>query len=271
MFLVLLKKELAEILHNKWLILYILLFAGLGFGFTHYSSIGLSTLGFRMFGKVSAAMVNINLYLIPLLAMFTTALSIVGERERGTIELLLAQPVSKAEVLLSKYLASVISTAVALAMGYGITAWYLWLFLSSSDLVIFLQIMAGSILLAAVLSAVGVAVGVVSRSRFQALAIILTIWFFTLIIFDLILMGYVMVANPDASSLFALMALNPVENSRLLMMYAIDPSLLILGPISVYVARNIGQTLPILLLTTQIALLTALLSLATLKFNKQDM
>ncbi len=271
MFLILLKKELAGALLNKWLMLYILLFAGLGFGFVHYSSIGLSMLGFRIFGRVSAAMVNINLYLIPLLAMFTTALSIVSEREKGTMELLLAQPVSKAEVLLSKYLGSVISIATAVALGYGITAWYLWLFLSSGDLVIFLQIMAESVLLAAVLSAVGITIGVTSRSRFQALAIILTIWFFTLIIFDLILMGYVMIANPDASSLFILMALNPVENSRLLMMYAIDPTLLVLGPVSVYVARNIGHILPILLLATQIAWLAALLTLAALKFKKQDM
>ncbi len=260
-----------ESLRNRWLLLYILLFAGLGVGFAYYSSMGLSTLGFRMFGRVSAAMVNMNLYLIPLLAMFLTGLSIVGEREKGTIEFLLAQPVSKTEVLLSKYLGALISIFVATTLGYGITAWYLWFFLSAGDLAIFLQIIAESLLLAAVLSAVGITVGAASRSRFQALAVILTLWFFMLIVFDLVLMGFVMLTNPDASMLFTLMTLNPVESSRLLMMYSIDPTLLLLGPVSVYVARSIGDVLPLLLLTAQIAWMAGLLTLSTLAFKRQDM
>ncbi|HID04373.1 MAG TPA: hypothetical protein EYP20_01060 [Aigarchaeota archaeon] len=270
-FRVLLKKEVREALSNRWLLLYVLLFAGLGVGFAYYSSMGLSTLGFRIFGRVSAAIVNMNLYLIPLLAMFLTGLSIVGEREKGTVEFLLAQPVSKTEVLISKYLGALTSITIATTLGYGITAWYLWFFLSASDLAVFLQIIGESILLAAVLSAVGTAVGTMSKSRFQALAIILTLWFSMLIIFDLALMAFVMLANPDAPTLFTLMTLNPAEASRLLMIYSIDPTLLLLGPISVYVARSIGGSLPLLLLATQAAWITTLLTISTIVFRKQDM
>ena len=269
--LVLLKKELVDSLRNRWLIFYIILFAGLGIGFAYYSSLGLSVLGFRMFSRVSAAMINMILYLVPLLAMFLTGLSIVGEREKGTIEMLLSSPISRSEIILSKYFGAVLSIMLATTLGYGITAWYLWIFLSSADLIIFLQIVGISILLASTFAAIGIAVSVISRSRFKALSILLAIWFLLLIIFDTIIMGVATALNLEPAVLFLLMAVNPIESARILMVFSIDPTLLLLGPLSNYVVRNIGQSLPLMLIASQLIWLISSLIVANRIFQKQDM
>ncbi len=267
----LVKKELFDALRNRWLILYAVIYAVLGLSLSYFSSLGLGYLGFRAFGRVSAALINMTLYLVPLMAMSLAGLSIIGERERGTLEIILSQPLSKAEVLLSKYIGITVSVALATALGYGAAAWYLWAILSSGDLIIYLQIMATCILLAATLTGLGLLISTLSRSRFEALGIILMTWLSLLVIYDLILMGAAIGAQLKWEQIFTLLAINPVESARLLMVYALDPSLLVLGPTSAYIAKNIGETLPTLLTSSLIAWTAATLAATLTLFKRQDM
>ena len=54
-----------------------------------------SGLALQAFGRTTATLMNLCLLLAPLVAVLMGAASIAGERERGTLEHLLAQPLSR--------------------------------------------------------------------------------------------------------------------------------------------------------------------------------
>ncbi len=270
-FTALLLKEVRDSLRNKWLILYAAAFAILGLTFSYYGYLGLNLVGFRAFGRVSAALINMALYMIPLMAMTLAGLSIVGEREKGVLEILLAQPISKSQVILSKFLGISISITLATMLGYGIAAWYLWIFLSSADLYVYLMILGACALLAASLTAFGLLISVVSRSRFEALGIILIAWLVLILLYEFIIIGLTLTFRIDVNGLFMALTLNPVESARILMISFIDPTLLILGPEGVKLSQVIKGLHPYIMVGSLITWTIISLAASTWIFGSQDL
>ena len=62
-----------------------------------------SGLALQAFGRTTATLMNLCLLLAPLVAVLMGAASIAGERERGTLEHLLAQPLTRTRLLLAKH------------------------------------------------------------------------------------------------------------------------------------------------------------------------
>ena len=60
------------------------------------------------------------LLIVPLMALTIGAQSLAGEQERSTLTYLLAQPVTRLEVFLGKYLGLLLSLLASLALGFGI-------------------------------------------------------------------------------------------------------------------------------------------------------
>ena len=264
-------RELVNSLRNKWLISYALMYAALGLSLSYYGLMGLGYVGLRGFGRISASLINLTLYLVPLISMSLAGLSIVSEREEGTLERVLSQPVSKTELLFGKYIGIVASIGTTTGLGYGLDAWLLWLVLNPADIGAFLSIMFSSILLASALAAVGLFISIVASSRFGALAAVLMAWLGLVAIYDLLVMGVTMVADLRWNDLLPLLMLNPVESARILMIYSFDQSLLFLGPTGTYVARAFGPNVPLafgasLASWTVIAIVAALLA-----FKRQDL
>jgi len=270
-FKILLKKEIKEALRNRWLIVFSVIYAVLGLSLSYYSILGLSYLGLKAFGRVSAALVNLTLYIVPLMSLSLSGLSLVSDRERNTLEILLSQPVSKTEVALSRYIGITLSIFLSTFLGYGLAAWYLWLVLSSGDIAVFIQLMLITLLLASTLTAVGLLISILSRTRFEALATVLLIWFTLVVLYDLLVIGVTLVADLKVFDILSLLIFNPVEAARLLMIQALDPSLLLLGSTGLYISRIMGPWISFifsatLLIWTSIFLLTAIVI-----FNRQDL
>ncbi|MEM1949135.1 MAG: ABC transporter permease, partial [Candidatus Caldarchaeum sp.] len=216
-FKILLTREIQGSLRNRWLVIYAIIYAVLGLSLSYYSVLGLSYLGLKAFGRVSAALVNLTLYMVPLMSLSLAGLSLVTEREKNTLEMLLAQPVSKTEIAVSRYLGITLSIFLSTLLGYGLAAWYLWLVLSSGDILVFLQLMLISLLTASTLSAVGLLISVLSRTRFEALAMVLLTWLTLVVIYDLLVVGITLIADLKVAEIINLLILNPVESARILM------------------------------------------------------
>ena len=77
-----------------------------------------SGLALQAFGRTTATLMNLCLLLAPLVAVLMGAASIAGERERGTLEHLLAQPLTRTRLLLAKHAGLVISLTVATLAGF---------------------------------------------------------------------------------------------------------------------------------------------------------
>lgn len=117
------KKEYLENVRNAWIIaitvvflLLILLastFAGLSSGLDGPRA------AFGSLVATIAAMQGISGFLLPILALMLGFATLAGERESGSLALLVAQPLSRAQILLGKYLGLLGVLATAIVVGFG--------------------------------------------------------------------------------------------------------------------------------------------------------
>ncbi len=120
-------RELRDAVRARWFVLYTLAFAVLGLGISYVSAVGAGGVGLSGFGRTAAGLINLVLLVVPLMALTAGAGSIASDRERGMLAYLLAQPVSRTEVLLGKYvrLAGALLACICLGLGAcaSVLAW----------------------------------------------------------------------------------------------------------------------------------------------------
>jgi ABC-type transport system involved in multi-copper enzyme maturation permease subunit len=261
--------ELVESLRNRWLLAYALSYFFLGLSLTQFSLIGVSYLGLHAVGRVTASLINLSLYLIPLISLILGSVSVVGERESGILEWIFSEPIGVIEYILGKFIGLLIAISIATFLGYGLASWFILMILPPEDVSIYLIFILIAILLSASSLAIGFLFSVLSKSRFEALGIAFLLWFIMIFIYDLAVMGLTISLDINDIATFYLTILNPVDDSRILMTYLIDPTLTFLGPIGAYTIRDMGNMLVILIIF--ILLLYTLFSLAiTIKILKRS-
>lgn len=269
--LMMLKRDLTSSLRSRWLMGFVGSFAVLGASFSYLGALGLSEVGFRAYSAAVAGIISLNLYILPLVSIVAASLSLVSERERDTIEFLLSLPISKWEPVISKFVSNVFSISTATAMGYGLAAWVLWLLLSETDMWIYLQMLGAALLLAFSFSGIGILISSTTRSRFAALALSLGVWIGLVMVYEVALMAAVILLRLDRPGLLALMAINPVQASRLLMVHSVDPSLTFLGEFGSYVVREFDGILAPMLVVSQLIVGTVCTFTALLTFSRADL
>jgi Cu-processing system permease protein len=87
--------QLREALQSWWVGTYALTFGVLALALAVMGSRGAGRLGFEGFSRTSASLLNACLLLAPLVALALGATAISGERERGSLAGLLAQPLAR--------------------------------------------------------------------------------------------------------------------------------------------------------------------------------
>src|SRR5690606_13373818 len=97
-------RELREAVRSRWFLLYTIAFAGLGLGVSYVSAMATGGVGLSGFGRTTAGLINLVLLVVPLMGLTAGAGAIASDRERGMLAYLLAQPVSRFETILGKYL-----------------------------------------------------------------------------------------------------------------------------------------------------------------------
>jgi ABC-type Mn2+/Zn2+ transport system ATPase subunit/ABC-type transport system involved in multi-copper enzyme maturation permease subunit len=248
------RKELTDAIGNRWLIGYTALLAVLGLAATATGLGSTSGLGLQAFGRTTATLMNMCLLLSPLVAVLMGAAAIAGERERGTLDHLLAQPLTRSGLLLAKHvgLLGVLAAAtvagflpagvlIASAAGGGIIGHYL----------IFPAIAS---LAAAAMCGVGICISVSSRTAVQAQGAGIFTWFAFVLLYDLVLVGALAISGLPAEWLAASLVANPVDAARVLGVLALEPDLYLLGPAGAYLTARLSHA------GTTIVLLGALLA-----------
>ena len=114
--------ELRSSLRNRWFLLYALAFALLAVALSGLSLTGAGMFGFAGFGRTAASLINLVLLIVPLMGLTIGAQSLASEREKGTLAYLLAQPVSRAEVLWGKFVGLGMALLAALLLVFGLSA-----------------------------------------------------------------------------------------------------------------------------------------------------
>src|SRR3989338_7008264 len=114
------QKEIRDSKRNWWFILISGLFAVLSLSFSLFGLSGLGSFGISGFGRTAASILNLVLLIVPLMGLLLGAMSIVGEREQGTLMTLLAQPVTPNEILLGKFFGTAAALIITLLLGFGL-------------------------------------------------------------------------------------------------------------------------------------------------------
>lgn len=260
-------REVREARRNRWLWLYALVFVALASALMWLGLSALGSYGVAGFGRTGASLINLILLIVPLMGLTLGALSIAGERERGTLLFLLAQPVSAAEVLIGKYLGLAFALIAALSAGFGISglliAWHGGVV--QSDL--YLALWGLTVLMVLLSLAVGFLISALARKGATAMGTALFVWLLLVFLSDLGVMGTALVLRLSVGQLLSLALLNPLQSFKLLAVLIVQGDLEILGPAGLYALRAFGDALVPFLLALLVGWTVSALALSVVIFR----
>jgi Cu-processing system permease protein len=233
-------KEVRDGITNRWLIAYSLLLGGLGLAATATGLDSASGLAIQAFGRTTATLMNLCLLLSPLVAVVMGAALIAGEQERGTLEHLLAQPLTRTELLVGKHLGLLTALTAATLAGFVPAGLAIAVAAGPGVLGHYLLFPAIAALAGAAMAAVGVLISVSSRSAVHAQGMAMVAWFAFVLLYDLILMGSLAVSGMRAEWLAAALIGNPVDAARVLGVLALEPDLYLLGPAGAFLTARLS-------------------------------
>ncbi|MHC4217735.1 MAG: ABC transporter permease [Planctomycetota bacterium] len=237
------RKEIRDSLRNRWFVLYSLAFAVLATALSFLSLAGTSTFGFAGYGRTAASLINLVILIVPLMGLTAGAGSVAAERESRTLAYLLAQPVTRFELLTGKYLGLALALIAALAIGFGASA----LLIAARQHVgvaDFARLIGLSCVLALSMLSVGVLISTVTRKASTAFGAAIVLWLVLVFLGDLGLMGSTLVFKLQVADLFQLSLLNPLQVFKMAALGSIHASLDVLGPAGLYATQTFGDALP---------------------------
>lgn len=262
------RRELYEALRNKWLIFYALGFAGLALALSQASLSSAGYAGLGGFGRTAASLVNALLLFVPLLGLSLGAVTLAGDRERGTLLYLLAQPVNRAEVFLGKALGAILGVSAALSVGFGLAALALAAG-SDGNALAYLSLVGYTLLLAGVSLGLGFIISALTRKAATALGASLLVWLALVFLSDIGLVGATLAFRPTPAGLLTMLFFNPLQTFKLGAIYSLRATLDTLGAVGQYAVYKYGANLSLLLAGVLAAWGLAAFGVAFAVFNRR--
>jgi Cu-processing system permease protein len=241
--LTLIQKELRDAFRNRWFLLYAVAFAALSMALAWFSVSGAGSFGVAGFGRTTAGLINLILLTVPLMGLTLGAMSLAGEREKGTLVYLLAQPISGAELLLGKFIGLALALTAALIIGFGLTGIVMAFAGGGGDFRVYLTLLILSVLLAIVSLSLGFLISAAVKKAATAVGLALFLWLVLVYFGDLGLMGTAVVMGLDVEQLLTLALVNPLQVFKIAAVLDLRENLEVLGPAGIYAFRTYGGAL----------------------------
>lgn len=236
-------KDLHDAKRHRWFVIFTALFAGLALVLSASGFLSAGTVSVAGFGRTTASLVNLVLLLVPLKGLLLGALSVASERERGTLEMLLTQPLTPAELLLGRWFGLAGALAVAVTLGFGLSAFVIAFSATTEQLSSYLTLWLFTLLLGWSHLSVGMLLSVVSPKSSTAASWALFLWLFVVLISDLGILGTAIVLRLQPQQLLWLALLNPAQVFRIGVLNALQGNLELLGATGMYAAEIFGKGL----------------------------
>ena len=267
--LTLIQKELRDAFRNRWFLLYAIAFAALSLALAWFSVSGAGSFGVAGFGRTTAGLINLILLIVPLMGLTLGAMSLAGEREKGTLIYLLAQPISGAEFLLGKFVGLALALTAALVIGFGLTGVFMVIKGGGGDFRVFLTLLILSVLLAVASLSLGFLISAAVKRAATAVGLALFLWLVLVYFGDLGLMGTAVVVGLKVEQLLTLALINPLQVFKLAAVFDLRQNLEVLGPAGIYAFRTYGGALWPMLVGLLLAWVVLPFLLATWVFKKR--
>jgi len=237
--LVLVREEHRRALETRWLFAFAIAFAALVLGLSYFGLAQSREIGFQGFGRVTLSLLNLVLLVVPLTGLMLGVASVSGDAD--ALALLLAQPVSRDEVLAGKYLGLCAALTSAQALGFGGGGLIIALMAGADQLPGFVALTALSFVLGWLSIACALWIGTVAGDRVRAMSLALLGWFAAVVGYDLAVLGATSLLSglPLEAVLFPALLLNPIDLTRVLVTLAVGSGALF-GPTAAVLAKWFG-------------------------------
>lgn len=263
-------RELRDALRSRWFVLYTIAFIALGLGVSYISAAASGASGLSGYGRTSAGLVNLVLLVVPLMGLTAGAGSIASDRERGMLAYLLAQPVTRWEVLLGKYVGLAAALGGCICTGLGVCAGILSWKGAAADPAGLLWLAGQAFGLALAMLSVGLLISVLARKGSVAIGTAVFTWLALALLTDLGVMAGVMALRTRIETLFTLSLANPLQVFKMWSLYSTEASLDVLGPAGLYADDRFGATLPWVFAAAMLAWVAVPIALAGTIFNRRS-
>ena len=245
---VVMDKEMQDSRRNRWFLLFTVVFTGLALGLSTLGLSGLGTFGVAGFGRTVASLINLVVLITPLMGLLLGAISISGERERGSLLPLLAQPVTPTEVLLGKFFGTAAALIAAILFGFGLSGFVIAWHGGFAQLDNYLMLIGLTLLLGLVHLSIGFCLSVLTSKSATTLSLALILWLSIVFLSDLGLIGTAIVLKLSPQVLLAAALLNPAQVFKLAAIQMIQGNLELLGASGLYATDVLGHfLLPVLM------------------------
>jgi Cu-processing system permease protein len=210
------RRELMETIRSRWVVLSAALFGVLALALSVFGMRSVGVGGFGGFSRTAIGLLNLVLYLVPLLALLLGINSMAAEREEGPLEVLLAQPITRQSVVLGKFCGLAAALAAALFGGFGAAGLAIGVASADADVAGYLMLLLRSIGLGLAFLSLGIWIASAAATRLRALSWGLLLWFTTVLLYDLAIVGATALLGGAAlrAALGLLLVANPVDLVR---------------------------------------------------------
>lgn len=222
------RKEFKDGLRNRWIVAISMIFSLLAIGLAFFGSAASGTLGFVSLDSTMTSLASLGVFIIPLIALMLCYDAFVGEKEAGTLLLLLTYPLSKTQLLLGKFIGHGAIMATANIVGFGSAALVVSLFGENAETSVvvlqFARFIAYATLLSWVFISFAFIVSVSVEEKSKAAGLSLVVWFLMVLVFDLAILALLVGAQDMIApqTLPYLMWLNPTDLFRLINLMATE-------------------------------------------------
>lgn len=205
--------ELFENIRNKWLILYAASF--LVFSLCFYY------LGTSDPLRVSASMMNLVLLIVPLFSLIFGGISF--SESMSFHEILSTFPISRRDIFLGKWFGLVFGLSASFLTGMSIGSLF-WSLFTGEDSSTYIVLLLTGVILTAVFVSISFCVVNFVKKKETTFGIMLILWFFLFVLYDLLVMWIVALFQdyPLSGLVFTLINLNPIDLARVILLLKIN-------------------------------------------------
>jgi len=218
------EKEFWDRVRNRWVLAVAAVFALFALAIAYLGAAQQGMVGFRGIEATIASLVSLVIYLVPLIALILGYDAIVGERERGSLDLLLSMPLTRIELLLGKFVGLAFALAFSTLAGFGLAGVVLSQQIGLAALYHYATFVGSAIVLGLAFLSMAVALSVMASDRVRASGIAIALWFFYVLVYDLLLLALLVVTEGrfDAALFPVLLLLSPADVFRILNLLGLD-------------------------------------------------
>lgn len=216
------RQELIINIRNRWTIVFAGAFGVLVIAISFFGLVTAGTIGFQGFQRTSASLLNLVLYIIPLVAVTMGTLSFSSEKSSS--ELLFSQPITRTEILIGKLAGLFAAILTSTLIGFGLGGLIIAAKAGTEGFVRYPIFVGFALLLALIFLSLSALVSAICQRKAKAFGVALFVWFFFVLFYDLLVIGGTFVFKERTANTFIFASLfgNPVDMVRVASLIVLD-------------------------------------------------